>query len=149
MGPKWNRREVLKGLAAASTAIVLPRDRPGSQPDEPIAAPQVEIRISSVSRHTFRLSILALDKNGMVQAIPFDGSLVQKSWGAPIAVLRGQSERTIAVGNLKLEVSAHPFRATLTGVDGKIVQKFCLGSEYRSFLFPHRRCAPAAMPPGR
>jgi hypothetical protein len=93
----------LKGLAAASTAIVLPRDRPGSQPDEPIAAPQVEIRISSVSRHTFRLSILALDKNGIVQAIPFDGSLVQKSCGAPIAVLRGQSERTIAVGNLKLE----------------------------------------------
>ena len=134
MGPKWNRRDVLKGLAAASTAIVLPRDRPG-QPDEPIAAPQLEIRISSVSRHTFRLSILAVDKNGMVQALPFDGSLAQKSWGAPIAVLRGQFERTIAVGKLKLEISGHPFRATLTGVDGKIVQKFAWDQNTGHFSF--------------
>ena len=135
MGPKWNRRDVLKGLAAASTAIVLPRDLPGSQRDEAIAAPQVEIRITSVSRHTFRLSILALDKNGIVQAIPFDGSLVEKSWGAPIAVLRGQFERTMAVDSLKLEVSAHPFRATLTGVDGKIVQRFAWDQNTGQFSF--------------
>jgi Glycosyl hydrolases family 31 TIM-barrel domain len=135
MGPKWNRRDVLKGLAAASTAIVLPRDLPGSQRDEAIAAPQVEIRITSVSRHTIRLSILALDKNGIVQAIPFDGSLVEKSWGAPIAVLRGQFERTIAVDSLKLEVSAHPFRATLTGVDGKIVQRFAWDQNTGQFSF--------------
>src|SRR5690349_3927115 len=58
MGPKWNRRDVLKGLAAASTAIVLPRDLQGSQQDEPIAAPQVEVQITPLSPHTFRLSIL-------------------------------------------------------------------------------------------
>ena len=69
MSPKWNRRDVLKGLAAASTAIVLPPDLQGSQQDEPIAAPQVEIQITLVSPPTFRLSILALDKNGVVQAL--------------------------------------------------------------------------------
>ena len=79
MGPQWNRRDVLKGLAAASTAIVLPRDLQGSQQDEAIAAPPVEIQITPVSPHTFRLSILAVDKNGIVQAIPSDGPLVQKS----------------------------------------------------------------------
>jgi hypothetical protein len=69
MGPQWNRRDVLKGLAAASAAIVLPRDLEGRQQEEPIAEPQVEIQITPVSPHTFRLSILALDKNGVVQAL--------------------------------------------------------------------------------
>ena len=135
MGPKWNRRDVLKGLAAASTAIVLPRDLQGSQQDEPIAAPQVEIQVTPISPHTFRLSILALDKNGVVQALPSDGSLVQKSWGAPIAHLRGQSERTIAVGSVKLQVSVPRFRTTVTGVDGKIVQKFAWDQNTGHFSF--------------
>ena len=135
MGPKWNRRDVLKGLAAASTAIVLPRDLQGNQQDEPIAASQVEIQITPVSPHTFRLSILALDKNGVVQAIPSDGSLVQKSWGAPIAHLRGPSERTIAVGSVKLQVSVHPFRTTVTGLDGKIVQRFSWDQNTGHFSF--------------
>ena len=135
MGPKWNRRDVLKGLAAASTAIVLPGDLQGSQQDEAIAASQVEIQITPVSPHTFRLSILALDKNGVVQALPSDGSLVQKSWGAPIAHLRGQSERTIAVGSVKLQVSVPRFRTTVTGVDGKIVQKFAWDQNTGHFSF--------------
>jgi alpha-glucosidase/alpha-D-xyloside xylohydrolase len=135
MGPKWNRRDVLKGLAAASTAIVLPRDLQGSQQDEPIAAPQVEIQVTPISPHTFRLSILALDKNGVVQALPSDGSLVQKSWGAPIAHLRGQSERTIAVGSVKLQVSVPRFRTTVTGVDGKIVQIFSWDQNTGHFSF--------------
>ena len=135
MGAKWNRRDVLKGLAAASTAIVLPRDLQGSQQDEPIAAPQVEIQVTPISPHTFRLSILALDKNGVVQALPSDGSLVQKSWGAPIAHLRGQSERTIAVGSVKLQVSVPRFRTTVTGVDGKIVQIFSWDQNTGHFSF--------------
>jgi len=135
MGPKWNRRDVLKGLAAASTAIVLPRDLQGSQQDEPIAAPQVEIQVTPISPHTFRLSILAFDKNGVVQALPSDGSLVQKSWGAPIAHLRGQSERTIAVGSVKLQVSVPRFRTTVTGVDGKIVQIFSWDQNTGHFSF--------------
>ena len=135
MGPKWNRRDVLKGLAAASTAIVLPRDLQGSQQDEPNAAPQLEIQITPVSPHTFRLSILVLDKNGIVQAIPSDGSLVQKSWGAPIAQFRGQSERTVAVSSVKLQVSVHPFRTTVTDVDGKIVQRFAWDQNTGHFSF--------------
>jgi alpha-glucosidase/alpha-D-xyloside xylohydrolase len=135
MGPKWNRRDVLKGLAAASTAIVLPRDLQGNQQDEPIAASQVEIQITPVSPYTFRLSILALDKNGVVQAIPSDGSLVQKSWGAPIAHLRGPSERTIAVGSVKLQVSVPRFRTTVTGLDGKIVQRFSWDPNTGHFSF--------------
>ena len=135
MGPQWNRRDVLKGLAAASTAIVLPRDLQGSQQDEAIAAPPVEIQITPVSPHTFRLSILAVDKNGVVPAIPSDGSLVQKSWGAPIAQFRGQSERTVAVNSVKLQVSLHPFRTTVTGVDGKIVQKFAWDQNTGHFSF--------------
>jgi alpha-glucosidase/alpha-D-xyloside xylohydrolase len=133
MGPKWNRRDVLKGLAAASTAIVLPRDLQGSQQDEPI--PQVEIQITPVSPHTFRLSILVLDKNGIVQAIPSDGSLVQKSWGAPIAQFRGRSERTVAVSSVKLQVSVHPFRTTVTDVDNKIVQRFAWDQNTGHFSF--------------
>jgi alpha-glucosidase/alpha-D-xyloside xylohydrolase len=124
MASKWNRRDILKGLAVASTSIALPHELRASQQGQSVAAPQTEIQITPITPHTFRLSILSVDNNGVVQAIPFDGSLVQKSWGAPIALLPGQPDRTIVLGNLQLAISVFPFTATLTDQGGKIVQRF-------------------------
>lgn len=135
MRSHWNRRDVLKGLAAASSAIVLPYQLRASQQGQSLTPPPLEIQITPVTPHTFRLSILSVDQNGVVQAIPFDGSLVQKSWGAPIARLRGSSERTIALGSLQLKISVYPFTATLTGADGKIVQRFAWDLNTGHFSF--------------
>lgn len=70
MSPRWNRRDVLKGLVAASSAMFVPQQaKAGARPPEP----QVEIQITPVSAFTFRLSILPAN-HGSVGDIPLDGS---------------------------------------------------------------------------
>src|ERR1700678_3798727 len=93
MSPDWNRRDVLKGLAAASTAAVL-SPRPGTAwAATQDAGQQVEIQISPVSAQTFRLSIFPLN-HGSVGSMPLDGSLLRESCGAPIATLRADPGHT-------------------------------------------------------
>ncbi len=82
MSPQWNRRDVLKGLAAASTALTASLRKGLAEESTPASAQPVEIQITPISPHTFRLSILAV-KNGSVGAIPSNGSLVRESWGTP------------------------------------------------------------------
>lgn len=85
MNPHWNRRDVLKGLFAASTAMIVPGQ--GLAQDAPASRRQVEIQITPISDFTFRLSILPVN-NGSIAEIGGDGSLVKESWGVPVAKLR-------------------------------------------------------------
>src|SRR6202167_6179329 len=77
MTPRWNRRDVLKGLLAASTGIIVSSKQGIAQDDSHAPEKLTEIQVTSISDHTFRLSILPID-NGTVAQIPFDGSLVQE-----------------------------------------------------------------------
>jgi alpha-glucosidase (family GH31 glycosyl hydrolase) len=122
MSPLWNRREVLKGLAAASTAMIIPPKQVAAQESAPAAGPQVEIQITPVSDHTFRLSILPLNR-GAIGSILFDGSLVQESWGAPVAKVRSEPEHAIVVGNLRLKISFHPVSITIANERGDSIQQ--------------------------
>src|ERR1700728_4689529 len=121
MSQKWNRREVLKGLVAASTALVIPPRQGSAQESTSITGQQVEIQISSISAHTFRLSMFTL--NGAERSIPSDGSLVQESWGAPAATLRAEPAHEIALGNLRVKVSFHPVNITVTDERGNVIQQ--------------------------
>ena len=57
-------------------------------------AAQREINIAPVSAHTFRLTVSAPG-----QQVPDDGCLVQQTWGAPVAKLRGDSKaQTVKAG---------------------------------------------------
>ena len=107
MDPHWSRRDVLKGLVAASAAIILPSTEAGASEDAGTLAHPVEIQVTSLSAHTFRLSLIPLS-NGSVGSIPFDGSLVQQSWGDPVAKLRAEPGHAIAVGTFRLKISFHP-----------------------------------------
>src|SRR5436309_2791318 len=107
MSPQWNRRDVLKGLVAASTALTTSLRKGLAEESTPVTARPVEIQITPISPHTFRLSILAV-KNGSVGPIPTNGSLVKESWGAPIAKLRTEPARAIAVGNVRLKIGFRP-----------------------------------------
>lgn len=122
MSQRWNRREVLKGLVVASTALVIPR-KESAQENTSTAAQQVEIQITPVSAHTFRLSMFPLN-DGPTRSIPSDGSLVQESWGAPGATLRADPAHEIALGNLRLKVSFHPVSITVTDERGNVIQQF-------------------------
>lgn len=122
MSQKWNRREVLKGLVAASTALVIPPEKGTALGIVPAIGRQVEIQISPVSTHTFRLSMFSL--NDPERSIPFDGSLVQESWGAPVARLRAEPEHEIVLGSLRLKTSFHPVSITVTNELGNVIQQF-------------------------
>jgi alpha-glucosidase (family GH31 glycosyl hydrolase) len=123
MSQKWNRREVLKGLVAASTALVIPPKPGAAQEITSITGQQVEIQISSVSAHTFRLSIFPLNR-GPERSIPSEGSLVQESWGAPAATLRADPANEIALGSLRLKISFHPVSITVTDERRNVIQQF-------------------------
>lgn len=135
MTSHWNRREVLKGLAATSTALILSSSELAAGQAAPVVGQQVEIRITPLSPHTFRLSILPL-RSESPESIPFDGSLVQESWGAPIAKLQAQPEHPITVGNFLLKVSFQPVRIAITNEHGDVLQQLAwdLNTGVLSFL---------------
>jgi alpha-glucosidase (family GH31 glycosyl hydrolase) len=121
MNQQWNRRDVLKGLVSASTALVIARGQGTAQ--EIASVQPVEIQISSVSAHTFRLSVYPLN-NRTDKSIPFDGSLVQESWGAPVARLRAETGREFVLGGFRLKISFHPVSITVTSELGAVIQQF-------------------------
>jgi alpha-glucosidase (family GH31 glycosyl hydrolase) len=121
MNQQWNRRDVLKGLVSASTALVIARGQGTAQ--EIASVQPVEIQISSVSAHSFRISVYPLN-NGAEKSIPFDGSLVQESWGAPVARLRAETGREFVLGGFRLKISFHPVSITVTSELGAVIQEF-------------------------
>jgi alpha-glucosidase (family GH31 glycosyl hydrolase) len=131
MSPRWNRRDVLKGFLAASTAILVPKQADAAAQ---IPEPQVEIQITPVSSHTFRLSILPVN-NGSVGEIPMDGSLVEKSWGSPLAKLRAEPTRTISAGNLRLKISFQPISIEVANLRGDVIQQLAWDVDAGTFSF--------------
>jgi hypothetical protein len=78
MKESWNRRRVLKQLAATSAAAVLPRSAVAIFLEEP--ASEREIQITSISEHTVPLSVLPV-REGKTGTAPLYGSLARASWG--------------------------------------------------------------------
>jgi alpha-glucosidase (family GH31 glycosyl hydrolase) len=121
MSQQWNRRDLLKGLVAASTVAIVSPVR-GAVSNVNLPENQIEIQITPVSAHTFRLSILPVS-NGSGGPIPFDGSLVQQSWGAPMARQREGVAQEISVGSSRLKISFHPISITVAKESGKTIQQ--------------------------
>jgi alpha-glucosidase (family GH31 glycosyl hydrolase) len=126
MNQQWNRRDVLKGLVATSTALVIPRGQGTAQEVAP--AGQVEVQISPVSAHTLRFCLFAgspgQESPGQERLISSDGSLVQESWGAPAVRLHAEPGHEIVLGSLRLKISFHPVSITVTDERGTVVQQF-------------------------
>jgi alpha-glucosidase (family GH31 glycosyl hydrolase) len=125
MSGRWSRRKVLKALAAASSAIIVPPVKAHEQEAQVTSARPIELQITSVSPHTIRLSVVPLE-NGSAGKIPLDGSLVQESWGQSIARLRSQPENPIVAGDSHLKISFHPVTIAITDPRGAVIQKFSL-----------------------
>jgi len=119
MKDQWSRRHLLKQLAAMSATLVLPTKRSVGE----LAADQnYEVQIASVSAQTVRLTVLPIE-SGRTATVPFDGSLVRESWGAPIATLRGDAPgQTIQAGNLKIRVSSNPLAFAFSSAGGAEIQ---------------------------
>jgi alpha-glucosidase/alpha-D-xyloside xylohydrolase len=135
IGSKWNRRDVLKGLAVTSAIGIVPTRLNAAWKDSADSPRAIEIQVAPISAHSFRLSILPLDK-GAVSAISSDGSLVQESWESHITKLRAQPKEEIAVGDLKVKISFDPVRIVIKNGHGDIVQQldWDAGTGILSFL---------------
>jgi len=115
---RCNRRDALKRIGAAAATLLLPRNSQSAA-----ATRDVEIQITSISRHTLRLSILPIEA-GKAGTIRGDGSLVQESWGAPSLRLRGESNnRSLSCGDLNVVVNSKDFVFTITAAGGQAIQR--------------------------
>jgi alpha-glucosidase (family GH31 glycosyl hydrolase) len=145
----WNRRDVLKRLAAASTAMIVSPKLDSFSQREP-ALPQalagaladaLEVQITSLSPHTFRLSILPVGKDDQVAAIPSDGSLVQENWGPPLTTLRADTlpeepgQKTVAAENFVLTISFRPLTVVISNQHRDAIQHFTLDENSGALSF--------------
>jgi alpha-glucosidase/alpha-D-xyloside xylohydrolase len=123
MSKHYDRRQVLKGVAAAGASLVLPNSvRAGLGAGQAAENPELEIQVVSVSTHTLRFTILPI-KNGQATAVPFNGSLVRTSWGEPIIRIRGtEPARTLRSGAFHLNVSTEPLSFAIEKQGGELVQ---------------------------
>src|SRR5712692_1197528 len=129
MARDWNRREVLTQLAGASAALMLPRKEAKGSTHLRVVGEDCEVQLTSVSAHTLRLSILPI-KQGVVTRIPFDGSLVETSWGTPDAKLRGEVlPQAIECGDQKILFSPRPLAFTIATLQGQTIQQLSINEE--------------------
>ena len=119
MSPRWNRRDVLKGLLASSSAVFIPRQANAAAQ---LSEPRLEVQITPVSPCTFRLSILPVT-NGSVGEISTDGSLVKKGWGSPTVKLQAGPVRAISAGDLRLKISFQPVSIEVANSKGDVIQQ--------------------------
>lgn len=119
---RWSRRQLVKQLAMGSAALALPHNSWPS-PHLPSSTSDREIQIASVSPYTFRLTVLPL-KDGEPVKIPYDGSLVQKSWGPPILKVRSKSSAQEAkIADFNIRVSSDPISFAITTLNGTPIQQ--------------------------
>ena len=117
---RYNRRDLLKTMGAASAALLLPRTGIAA---ESSTAADVEIQVVSVSAHTVRLSVIPV-KDRQLVSIPADGSLVKSSWGDPSLKVRGETPTgTARCGDLNIAVSSSPLTFAITTAKGAPVQR--------------------------
>jgi alpha-glucosidase (family GH31 glycosyl hydrolase) len=124
MRERCDRRQFLKQFSAATGALMLPA-RPllanGTLATE--KNQESEIQIGAVSPHTFRVSVLPI-KNGGAGTIPMNGSLVQESWGAPVATLRGDwHAQVVNAGSMRVHVDRSPLTFTIENEKRERIQR--------------------------
>lgn len=125
----YDRRQVLKGMSAACAAFLLPEEPVRAEGVLRIAGQDVEIQISSVSKHAFRLSILPI-KDGRAGTIPTNGSLVRDSWGPPVAKMRGAlNARTVKSGEINIRMTPAPLTFAIESAEGEQIQKITVDEE--------------------
>lgn len=126
MSQHYNRREALKTMAAVSAAAMLPATLAAQSTGA--GENDVEIRLTSISQNTLRLTLLPI-RNGKVDAIPDDGSLVRTDWGSPTATLRGKArDRTVKCGDLNVRINVDPPTFTISDSNGYLLQKLTIAS---------------------
>ena len=127
---RYDRRDILKGVGAVcATGFLWPPDSVSAQQDLQVAGRHVELEIAPVSALTFRLTVFPME-GSQTQAVRGNGSLVQASWGPPLAKFGGSaSERVIKNGEHNVKLSLNPLKVIVETANGGAVQQLTIDSE--------------------
>ncbi|MDQ2922013.1 MAG: hypothetical protein M3R52_10440, partial [Acidobacteriota bacterium] len=115
-----SRREVLGCIVSAGTAALLDTRKVSAQTAAIVIADRpIEVAVASVSSHTVRISMVAIE-SAHPKPIPYDGSLVQQTWAPPRARLRTLARREgVRLGNLMIRIEPDPLSITIEEKDGR------------------------------
>ena len=136
MTNRYYRREILKGVGAACAAGLLwPSKSKATRQTLQITGRNVQVQIAPVSAHTFRLSVLPVE-DGQAPPVKGNGSLVQASWGPPLAKFTGaERQRTVKTSELSVKLTANPLQAVIQNSNGDAVQQLTIDSEAGAVSF--------------
>jgi len=135
MTRQLHRRELLAQLAGAFAGMALPPATVLTSAGLRLAGEDCEVQLASVSDHTIRLSVFPVER-GVTTGVAFDGSLMETSWGAPAAKLRGEVQtQTIECGRMKVLFSPRPLAFTISTPEGQTVQQLSVDEETGSVSF--------------
>ncbi len=116
-------------LQATSAALLAPGSQRAGESALTVAGQDVELRIVPVSPSTFRISVLPI-RDGQLIAVPLDGSLVEESWAAPLAILRGDGRaQTIQSGGVRVKITPNPLALTIATAKGETIQQLKIDRE--------------------
>jgi len=118
MKPQWNRRDVLRGLAAVSTATLVPMK--SAFAGRPLG---IDIQVTRVSDHTTRITLVPAGSPSH-GSIVSDGALVKDSWGTPSVIREKDSAREIPLGKFRLAVSWDPLTINVADERNQLLQHF-------------------------
>jgi alpha-glucosidase (family GH31 glycosyl hydrolase) len=132
MTKRYSRRQALKTLGAVSATAAFPLGLKAQTKEVSVAGREVEVQITSVSPHTFRLIVLT-DQTGRVAS---DGSLVRDDWGKPVARFRGAFNRQqVKCGELDIEIVPDPLSFRIFNSRTQLVQKLDIDPQTGSLSF--------------
>jgi alpha-glucosidase len=135
MSNRYNRRQMLKTMGAASAVICLP-GLPSKANPRPlrIADQDVEIQVNALSTHMIRLSLVAL-RAGQAMPIPVNGSLVPRSWASPTVFRHAGQSQIIKCGDLNVRISFDPLTFTITTIKNREIQRLTVDAQTSSLSF--------------
>ena len=136
MTKRYSRRQALKTLGAVSATAAFPlglKAQVQSQPKQlRITGRAVEIQITSVSPHTFRLIVLR-EGTGLLAS---DVSLVRSDWGKPVARFRGAFDHQhVKCGEVNIEIHPDPLSFRVSDSRTQLLQKLDIDSQTGSLSF--------------
>ena len=117
-----SRRRMVQSLGAAGAALVTGAAAHAAESGLRVAGKEVELAITSLSAHTFRLTVAPL-VDGKPGEIPDDGTLLQTSFGAPAARFHGVARaQTVKLGDLRIQFTPDPLAFAIETSKGEKIQ---------------------------